>query len=56
LIHDDQIISSHSTIARDVVLQRCSQNCYMFFADRFPDSYVDLNIYLYRCINTQIYI
>jgi len=46
LIYDDQIISSHSTIARDVVLQRCSQNCYMSFADRFPDSYVDLYIFI----------
>ncbi|XP_024875583.1 uncharacterized protein LOC112456988 isoform X1 [Temnothorax curvispinosus] len=40
LIHDDRIISS-STIARDVVLQKCSQNCYMSFADRFPDSYLE---------------
>ncbi|XP_011862312.1 PREDICTED: uncharacterized protein LOC105558953 [Vollenhovia emeryi] len=39
LIHNDQIIS-HSTAARDIVLQRCSQNCYVPFADRFPDSYL----------------
>lgn len=52
LIHDSQIISNHSTTARDVVLQKCSQNCYISFADRFPNSYVDICIYLYRYINT----
>ncbi|KYQ56681.1 Putative serine/threonine-protein kinase haspin like protein [Trachymyrmex zeteki] len=41
LIYNDQHISSHSNTARDVVLQRCSQNCYITFADRFPDSYLE---------------
>ncbi|KYN01582.1 Putative serine/threonine-protein kinase haspin like protein, partial [Cyphomyrmex costatus] len=41
LIHNNQFISNHSTTARDVVLQRCSQNCCIPFADRFPDSYLE---------------
>ncbi|XP_011705185.1 PREDICTED: uncharacterized protein LOC105460437 isoform X2 [Wasmannia auropunctata] len=59
LIHDDRIINSHSTTARDVVLQRCSQNCYISFADRFPDSYLEHchkigegvygEVFLYEC-------
>ncbi|KAG5314766.1 HASP kinase, partial [Acromyrmex insinuator] len=41
LIHNNQIISNHSSIARDVVLQRCSQNCYIPFEDCFPDLYLE---------------
>ncbi|KYN28951.1 Putative serine/threonine-protein kinase haspin like protein [Trachymyrmex cornetzi] len=40
LIHNNQIISNHSSTARDVVLQRCSQNCYIPFEDCFPDLYL----------------
>ncbi|XP_036149201.1 uncharacterized protein LOC105838777 isoform X4 [Monomorium pharaonis] len=58
LIHDDRI-SSHFTTARDVVLQRCSQKCYMSFAECFPDSYLEHchkigegvygEVFLYEC-------
>ncbi|KYN31245.1 Putative serine/threonine-protein kinase haspin like protein [Trachymyrmex septentrionalis] len=41
LIHNNQIINNHSSIARDVVLQRCSQNCYIPFEDCFPDLYLE---------------
>ncbi|KAG5346810.1 HASP kinase, partial [Acromyrmex charruanus] len=41
LIHNNQIISNHSSTARDVVLQRCSQNCYIPFEDCFPDLYLE---------------
>ncbi|XP_011067769.1 PREDICTED: uncharacterized protein LOC105154145 [Acromyrmex echinatior] len=41
LIHNNQIISNHFSIARDVVLQRCSQNCYIPFEDCFPDLYLE---------------
>ncbi|KAL6260889.1 hypothetical protein P5V15_008416 [Pogonomyrmex californicus] len=40
LTYDDQIIK-HSATARDVILQRCSQNDYMHFSDCFPDSYLE---------------
>ncbi|XP_029668616.1 putative serine/threonine-protein kinase haspin homolog, partial [Formica exsecta] len=39
--HDNQIIKGHSTTARDVVLQRCSQNSYLSFSYCFPDSYLE---------------
>ncbi|XP_070169948.1 uncharacterized protein Haspin [Polyergus mexicanus] len=39
--HDNQIIKGHSTTAKDVVLQRCSQNSYLSFSYCFPDSYLE---------------
>ncbi|XP_039302391.1 uncharacterized protein LOC105201053 isoform X2 [Solenopsis invicta] len=57
LKHDQ--ISSHSTTARDVVLQRCLQKCYISFAECFPDSYLEHcykigegvygEVFLYEC-------
>ncbi|KAL0131659.1 hypothetical protein PUN28_002892 [Cardiocondyla obscurior] len=38
-IHDE--ISNHSTTVKDVVLQKCSQNHYVSFADRYPDLYLE---------------
>lgn len=34
------IVDRKSVTARNVVLQRCSQNCYLPFSECFPDSYV----------------
>ncbi|XP_050466101.1 uncharacterized protein LOC126859138 isoform X1 [Cataglyphis hispanica] len=39
--HDNRIIKGHSITARDVVLQRCSQNSYLSFSYCFPDSYLE---------------
>ncbi|XP_029178713.1 uncharacterized protein LOC114946414 [Nylanderia fulva] len=38
---DSRIIRWHSTTARDVVLQRCSQTSYLSFSYCFPDSYLE---------------
>ncbi|XP_012059508.1 PREDICTED: uncharacterized protein LOC105622705 [Atta cephalotes] len=59
LIYNNQIINNHSSTARDVVLQRCSQNCYIPFEDCFPDLYLEHchkigegvygEVFLYEC-------
>ncbi|XP_067214071.1 uncharacterized protein Haspin isoform X2 [Linepithema humile] len=38
---DNQPIKRYSTTARDVVLQKCLQNCYLVFSDCFPDTFLD---------------
>ncbi|KMQ96020.1 serine threonine-protein kinase haspin-like protein [Lasius niger] len=38
---DNRIIRGYSTTARDVVLQRCSQDSYLPFFYCFPDSYLE---------------